>query len=683
MGDPDSEPPLLGARPTGRRLALLACLSLLPLAQRLLFSGLFQEPGTGVYPLVMLLFIVVVAAGGALAFHRFYRPNPAYGARLSGLVLFGAGGAAALLPMAIIAAAGRVGPFSWVVAGAVTFLLLLLASTIQTRMMPKEADFVTPVLAGLAWPLLVPFHSLVGAIWQAAPWVFGSITLTVLSVLMLLLVLAAYARSTVPVTFRYIALWAAAIGMTALVPFHEMSGLYANLAYGPVDRSVAFAGIVLGICSLAFFARRNWRAGTVRREISEGDELHRQGLHHEAVGHYDRALKVEPEMTDALMRKELALRAAGADKEAARTVEKVLSLNPESEGALNEMGVLLRRQGKPKEALAFFEKTLESNPRFVVAWNNKGNTLQNLHRAREAIECYDRALGLNSRFEAAWVNRAKALASMGDFRGALESMDRALAIRPDSEAGWNEKGLIYMKMGKHDVALDHFEKALKLNPKFEAAWNNRGNALLKLGRTAEALQAYNRALQLNVDYYAAWYNEGSALIDSGDIQGAVRCLDEAIKLNPSSDVAWNERGVALRKLGRLREAEEHFMRAVQLNPGYAAAWNNRGNSLMDQGRADEAYHCYNIATVIDPGYDRAWYNKGCALLGIGRAQDAMKAFERSVAEELQAVVEAQRLQKEAETVRETRVAANAGAAPESAGKPLSTVSAVSPSKGER
>ena len=656
MTERDREPPLLGACPTGRRLAILAALSALPLAQRLLFFGQFQEPGSSVFPLLLLLCIVLVTVGGALLFQRQYRPKSAAGVRLNELTLFGVGAAAGLLSLTIIAAVGTVGPFSWAAAGAVSFLLLLLASTLQTRLMSKDADFTGPVIAGLAWPLLVPFQRLVEAIWQAAPWILGSITLSVLSLLMLLAVLAAYIRATVPVTLRYIVLWAAAIGMMALVPFHELSGIYSNLAYGDVDRSIAFGGLVVGLAALGLFARRNWRAGTVRKEISTGDELHRQGLHHEAVDHYDRALKVEPEMTDALMRKELALRAAGADKEAVRTVEKVLSLNPGSEGALNEMGVLLRRQGKPKDALAYFEKTLEKNPRFVVAWNNKGNTLQNLHRAREAVKCYDRALELNPRFEAALVNRARALASLGDFGGALESMDRALEIRPDSEAGWNEKGLIFMKMGKHDAALAHFDKALKLNAKFEAAWNNRGNALLKLGRTAEALQAYNRALQLNVDYYAAWYNEGSALIDSGDIQGAIRCLDEAIKLSPASDVAWNERGVALRRLGRLKEAEEHFIRAVQLNPGYAAAWNNRGNSLMDQGRADEAYHCYNIATVIDPGYDKAWYNKGCALLSAGKADDAMKCFERSVAESLQAIVETERLQKDAEPVKDAATA---------------------------
>jgi tetratricopeptide (TPR) repeat protein len=652
MVEREGAPPPLGARPTGRRLAVLVVLSALPPAQYLLFSPLFQEPGRSVYPLLLLLCFVLVSVGSALAVHRFYRPKSPAGLRLQELTLFGIGGAVGILSLTILAAVGRGGPVSWAVSGTVGFLLLLLASAIQTRMMAKEAGFLAPVIAGLGWPLLVPFQRLVEAVWQTAPWVFSSITFSVLSVLWLIAVLAVYLKSTVPVTMRYLALWVAAIGMMAIVPLHEITGIYANLAYGEVDRSIAFGGLVLGLLAMAFFARQSWRAGTVRKELSRGDELHRQGLHRDAVDHYDRALRFEPEMTDALVRKELALRAAGADREAAITVQKVLNLNPDSEGALNEMGVILRRQGKPKEALTYFEKTLEKNPSFVVAWNNKGNTLQNLRRAQEAIRCYDRALQLNPRFEAAWVNRARALASVGDFRGALESMDRALGIRPDSEAGWNEKGLIYMKMGRYEEALAHFEKALKLSPKLEPAWNNRGNALVKLGRAAEALQSYNRALQLNIDYYAAWYNEGSALIDTGDIQGAIRCLDEAIKLNPASDVAWNERGVALRRLGMLKEAEEHFNRAVQLNPGYAAAWNNRGNSLLDQGRADEAYHCYNIATVIDPGYDKAWYNKGCALLSIGRANDAMRCFEKSVAASLQAVMDAERLQKDAGQARD-------------------------------
>ena len=677
MANRDEAPILLGAWPTGRRLAILAALAVLPPAQYLLFSPFFKNPWNGLYPLLLLLSVIVAAVGGTLAVQRLLRPRSSAGLRLQELALFGTGGIVGILSLMILVAGGNGGLVSWAVSIAVGFLLLLLASTLQTRMMAKEAGFLAPVIAGLAWPLLVPFQRLVETVWQAAPWVFNSVTFSVLCILMLIAVLAVHVKATVPVTTRYLALWAAAIGMMALVPFHEVSGIYSNFAYGEVDRSIAFGGLVLGLSTMALFARRSWKAGTVRKEMSRGDELHRQGLHRGAVDHYDRALKVEPEMTDALVRKELALRAAGADREAAITVQKVLKLNPESEGALNEMGVLLRRQGRPKEALAYFERTLEKNPSFVVAWNNKGNTLQNLHMAGEAIRCYDRALELNPRFEAAWVNRARAQASMGDLRGAKESMDRALGVRPDSEAGWNELGLIYMKMGRHETALAHFDKALKLNPRFEAAWNNRGNALVKLGRAAEAFQSYNRALQLNIDYYAAWYNEGSALIDSGDIQGAIRCLDEAIKLSPASDIAWNERGVALRRLGRLREAEEHFIRAVQLNPGFAAAWNNRGNSLMDQGRAEEAFHCYNIATVIDPGYDKAWYNKGCALLSIGKAQDAMGCFERSVNESLQSIIDAEKL------------AGDAGPTDTAAGaqlpskKPLSTVAMVSPVQGER
>jgi tetratricopeptide (TPR) repeat protein len=677
MEDESEEPagefglPLLGSVLPRRRLMAVLVLWAVPVVQYALFPSLFSDAGTSVFPLTLVLAILAVGIGCVLVAYRILRPGRELAVPMQELGLFALGAVTSLVSLTIFSTSGEGGMASRALAVLVTFLMLLVASVLHSRMMDAGTGFFAPLLAGALWPMLVPLQRMVEAIWRLTPWVFDSITLSVMAGVLLLAVLAIYFKAAVPVTLRYALLWAAAVLMIAIVPVHEVLGVFSNMVYGSVDRSVAFAGLMMGVASLAFFLHRSRRAGLVRGELEKGDELRRGGHQLEAVRHYDLALGLDRELAYAWTGKELALRAAGADIEGQRALREVLRLQPDSEGALNEMGVILRRQGKLKEAVEFFDRTLERNPSFVVAWNNKGNALQNLHRVREAIRCYDRALELNPVFEAALVNKARALASIGNFRAALEVMDRALELKPASEAGWNEKGLIYMKMTEYGEALAHFDKALKLNPRFEAAWNNKGNALMKLGRASEALHCYNRALQLNIEYYAAWYNEGSALIDSGDIGGAIKCLDEAIRLNPASDVAWNERGVALRKLGKLKEAGEHFERAIRLNTGYVAAWSNRGNSLMDQGLTAEAFHCYNVATIIDPKYDKAWYNKGCALLAMGKTEEAMSSFEKSVSASLQSVMDTEAALKDAgEKGEEMAERENASADDASGGKDL-------------
>jgi tetratricopeptide (TPR) repeat protein len=656
-----------------RRLASMALLFVLPFVEFALFLPLFSDAETSVFPLLAVLALLVAGLGAALLAWRILRRDRNLNVPMQELGLFATGGVTSLVCLTLLSISLEAGFAAVLLAFLITGFLLIAASVLQLRLLDKRAGFLAPLLLGTAWPLLAPFQRTVEALWRLTPWLFDSVTLSVLAAVMVLAVLAAWVKASVPVTLRYSLVWAAAVFMMALVPFHEVFGLFSNRAYGEVDRSIAFAGLLAGMTAMAFFVRRNYLAAVTQRELELGDELRRGGLPLEAVKHYDRALAIDKGLAHAWTRKELALRAAGADLDAQQALREVLRLQPDSEGALNEMGVILRRQGKLKEALGYFNKSLDKNPSFVAAWNNKGNTLQNLHQVREAIKCYDRALELNSAFEAALVNKGRALASIGKFRPALDALDKALALRPGAEALWNEKGLVYMKMARYEDALAHFEKALKLNARFEAAWNNKGNALMKLGRAQEALSCYNRALQLNVEYYAAWYNEGSALIDSGDIQGALRCLDEALKLNPASDVAWNERGVALRKLGKLSEAEEHFLRAIKLNPGYPAAWNNRGNVLMDQGRPAEAFECYNVATMIDQKYDKAWYNKGCALLAMGRSEDAVSAFERSVEASLKTVMEADAAAREAGgTGEDGRTPVAGGRGPENNDRPPAT-----------
>jgi tetratricopeptide (TPR) repeat protein len=631
-----------------RRPLVLAGLIALVCLELFTFSPFYGDVGTGALPLAALLFVAGVSTALVLLAYKAIKKNPVADVWLQEFWLFALSGGAAVTALTLYSVIDSKMTLGLASAAGSAFLLLFLASAVHARLMGPKVSFAPPVLAGLAWLLLVPFNRAVEAISRSTPWVFDGLTLSVMAAILLFLVLAIYLKATVPITMPFATAWLVALGLMTLVPFHEVFGIFSNMAYGSVDRSLSFGGLVLGIIVICIFIARNFRAETVRKEIEKGDSYHRRGLDEDAVRHYNNALGMEPRLSEVWTRKELALKAMGKDREALECLGEVLKKNPRSEGALNESGIILRRQGKPREAIKFFERALEQNPGYVVAWNNKGTVHRDLRQLKQAIKCYDRALELNPRFEKAWVNKARALSAIGQFGKALAAADEALKLNPDSESDWNEKGLIYQKMGKHAEALAHFDKAIKLNPKFEAAWNNRGNALLKMGKTPEALRAYNRALQINVEYAAAWFNEGSALIDTGDIKGAIGALDEAIRLEPASEVAWNERGVALRKLGRYADADKHFERALRLNPNYVAAWNNRGNTLMDQGRSSEAYHHYNIATLIDPGYDRAWYNKGCALLSIGNAQDAMKAFEKSISATIDALVTQENALKELE-----------------------------------
>jgi len=629
-----------------RRPLVLAGLVALVCLELFAFTPLYGDVGAGALPLAALLLVVGVSTALVLLAYKVIKKNPVADIWLQEFWLFTLSGGAAVTSLTLYSVIESRMNLGLAAAAGSALLLLFLASAVQARLMGPRVSFLPPVLAGLSWPLLVPFNKAVAAISRSAPWVFDGLTLSVLAAILLFLVLAIYLKATVPVTLPFAAAWLVALALMTLVPFHEVFGIFSNNAYGSVDKSLSFGGLILGIIAICIFIARNFRAERLRTEIEKGDSYHRQGKDEDAVRHYNNVLHMEPGMSEVWTRKELALKAMGKDREALECLGEVLKKNPRSEGALNESGIILRRQGKPREAIKYFEKALEQNPAYVVAWNNKGTVHRDLHQLKLAVKCYDKALELNPRFERAWVNKARTLASIGQFGKALDAVDEALKLNPDSEANWNEKGLVYQKMGKFEEALAHFDKAIKLDPKFEAAWNNRGNALLKMGRTAEAMRSYNRALQLNVEYAAAWFNEGSALIDTGDIKAAVGCLDEAIRLEPASEVAWNERGVALRKLGRYADADKHFERALNLNPNYVAAWNNRGNTLMDQGRSAEAYHHYNIATLIDPGYDRAWYNKGCALLSIGNAQDAMKAFEKSISATIDALVTQENALKE-------------------------------------
>ena len=71
--------------------------------------------------------------------------------------------------------------------------------------------------------------------------------------------------------------------------------------------------------------------------------------------------------------------------------DKALKINPNDTEALNNKGVALYRLGRHEEAIECYDRALEINPNDAEAWYNKGNVLYELRRYKEAVESKGKA----------------------------------------------------------------------------------------------------------------------------------------------------------------------------------------------------------------------------------------------------------------------------------------------------
>jgi tetratricopeptide (TPR) repeat protein len=176
----------------------------------------------------------------------------------------------------------------------------------------------------------------------------------------------------------------------ALAPTSE-----SGLADRPVWRQAARCGwgLLLGfsvafnlLASLEYYAEA---------QNGLGDDLFQAGKLSEAVGHFQRALRINPDYADAHESLGNVLAQTGRQPEAMVQYDQVLRLNPDYVEAHCNLGVMLLQAGRLPEAMWHWEQALRIDPDQVEVLDNLGAALIRLGRVPEAIARYQQALRIN------------------------------------------------------------------------------------------------------------------------------------------------------------------------------------------------------------------------------------------------------------------------------------------------
>ncbi len=226
-------------------------------------------------------------------------------------------------------------------------------------------------------------------------------------------------------------------------------------------------GLLLGF-SVAF----NLLAGveySAERQTVLGSQLFRAGKVSEAVGHYQRALRIDPDYAEAH----------------------------------NDLGTVLLQKGRLSDALGQYEQALRIKPDFAEAHNNLGTALAQLGRAPEAIVQYEQALRSNPDYAEAHYNLGAVLEELGRVPEAIVQYEQALRIKPDFSEGHYNLGMALAQTGKIEEAIAQYEQALRINPDDAEAHCNLGIALGQAGKTSEAIEHLQQALRIKPHYAQA------------------------------------------------------------------------------------------------------------------------------------------------------------------------------------
>jgi protein O-mannosyl-transferase len=203
-------------------------------------------------------------------------------------------------------------------------------------------------------------------------------------------------------------------------------------------------------------------------ELNLGQAVYKLGKTAEAIEHFERALRIEPNGAMAHASLGAALLKMGQTSAALTHLNKSLEIEPKQASAHSSLGVVLLEMGQPEDSLAHLQAAVKIDPENGEAHYNLGNTFLQMGRASEAVAEYERALKINPDDNEALNNMAWVLATWPD---AL-TRDGAKAVTAAERADTLTNGrspiisatlaAAYAEAGRFGDAVTSAQRALKL-----------------------------------------------------------------------------------------------------------------------------------------------------------------------------------------------------------------------------
>jgi predicted TPR repeat methyltransferase len=170
-----------------------------------------------------------------------------------------------------------------------------------------------------------------------------------------------------------------------------------------------------------------------RDRFLEGVRLHEAGRFAEAEQQFLASLALLPGRPSTLANLGATRLKLGKPEQALEALEHALAQEPDATDALQHRALALGMLGRHEAALGVWTRALRLRPAHGPTWVLHGETLQQLERHEEALASYDAALSHDPALGVAWSRRGALLKDMGRHAEAVSAFEQAIAHGDDPE----------------------------------------------------------------------------------------------------------------------------------------------------------------------------------------------------------------------------------------------------------
>ena len=209
--------------------------------------------------------------------------------------------------------------------------------------------------------------------------------------------------------------------------------------------------------------------------------LNQQEDFEEAEEHFQRALAIDPELTDASISLAINYADRGKADKAEQMLQEVIERVPGALEARQALGLILSSQGRDAEAVEEFKRAQPPERDNFSIHYSRGVSLLNKGEEKEAEEAFRQTLDLNPEFVPALYNLGLILRNQKNFSGAEHCFEEVTRLAPNDPGGHFCLASLYERRNT-TLAITSWEKYLELAAKVPGEAEMVANVVVHLAR---------------------------------------------------------------------------------------------------------------------------------------------------------------------------------------------------------
>jgi tetratricopeptide (TPR) repeat protein len=278
--------------------------------------------------------------------------------------------------------------------------------------------------------------------------------------------------------------------------------------------------------------------------------------------------RLEPGVPEVHANLGLAYYSQGHIFEAARAFERALALNPRLTQAKLMLGLCDAELGLNREALTILDPAFRHPPDTQI-----GRLIGlGLERVYADLKEPDKAIAVSSELLRRYPDDPEILLQASRLHAgrSYELMRRLIRTAPDSVWVHYANAEVHESLEHYDLAIAEYRKILEMEPRLPGIHFRIGRTILLKSRDPkemdEALNQFKEELGIAPQSADAEYEIGEICRQRGQFQPALERFSKAIEYHPEFEEAEIGLSRTLISLGKPQEAVAHLKEAIRLSP---------------------------------------------------------------------------------------------------------------------